>query len=402
MKGEPAVSGLSVVFTGGGTGGHLYPALALATRLRELDADSRILFIGTARLEATKVPAAGFPLKIIAVRGLTGPWSFSALLRKLHSALLLALGIPLWQAMFALWRFKPDVVVGTGGYVCGPVTLAARLMGIPSLSVEQNIRPGLTTRILARLVDVAALVTEESLSLYPLPKARFARHGKPKLVVTGNPVRSEILSARRGEGLAAFGLGAERRTLLIYGGSLGSPIINRVSLQALEMLADEYWFRSGIQVLHVTGKPSSPAGAPPEQTELGEIARRARLRYQAHPYLDNLPLALAAADLAICRGGGTTIAELSARGLPAIIVPWPGAANNEQYFNSKPLAQAGGAILMREDELTPGRLAAALKDLLRNPARLEKMSEASRSLGRPKATDEIIALVRKLASGRQG
>jgi len=388
---ESAGSNLSVVFTGGGTGGHLYPALALASRLRELHPDCRILFIGTGRLEAKKVPAAGFSIRLISVRGLAGPWNLSGLLRKAHSAALLAFGIPLWQSLLALRRFRPDVVVGTGGYVCGPVILAARLMKIPSLTVEQNLRPGLTTRLLAWLVDAAALVSEESVPLYPLPKGRFSRPGKPRLIVTGNPVRQEVLCARKEEGLAAFGLSPERRTLLVYGGSLGSGLINRVFLEALEMLADEYWFRSSVQILHVTGKES-------KEPELGERARQARLRYQAYSYLDNLPLAQAAADLALCRGGGTTIAELSARGLPAILIPWAGAANNEQYYNSRPLAHAGGAILIQEDELTPGRLAAELKSLLQDSQRLEEMSRASRSLGRSEAVDTIIALVRELAS----
>jgi UDP-N-acetylglucosamine--N-acetylmuramyl-(pentapeptide) pyrophosphoryl-undecaprenol N-acetylglucosamine transferase len=213
-------------------------------------------------------------------------------------------------------------------------------------------------------------------------------------VVTGNPVRPEVLSARREEGLAAFRLSPEKKTLLVYGGSLGSPLINRVSLEALEMLADEYWFRNSLQIIHVRGKRPQP-----EERELEEKVRRARLRYQSHDYLDNLPLALAAADLAICRGGGTTIAELSARGLPAIIIPWAEAANNEQYYNSRPLAQAGGAILIQEDELTSGRLAAELKALFQNPERLEEMSRASRTLGRPEAADEIIALMCEAARG---
>jgi len=227
------------------------------------------------------------------------------------------------------------------------------------------------------------------------------------LVVTGNPVRSEVLRARREEGLAAFGLSPERLTLLVYGGSLGSPLINRVFLESLETLADEYWFRSGVQILHITGprsafsvERSAPHNAErrTQNAELGERARRARLRYQAHPYLDNLPLAFAAADLVICRGGGTTIAELTARGVPAIIIPWAGAANNEQYHNSRPLALAGGALLIREDELTPGRLGGEVRALLRDPQRLEKMSQASRALGRPEAADKIISLILELAS----
>ena len=385
---------LSIVFTGGGTGGHVYPALALAQRLRELEPGARILFIGTGRLEAKKVPAEGFPIKLISVRGLAGPRDFAGLMRKLHSTALLALGVPLFQSLAALRAFRPQVVVGTGGYVCGPVVLAARLLKIPSISVEQNLRPGLTTRLLARLVDVAALISEESVALYPMPKGRFARPGKPRLVVTGNPIRPEIVNARKEDGLAAFGLSLERLTLLVVGGSLGSSLLNRVFLEALEMLADEFWFRNSVQIIHVVGTQSAN---PPE---LGERAKQARLRYQAHAYLDNLPLAYAAADLAICRGGGTTIAELSARGLPAIIVPWVAAANNEQYYNSKPLAHVGGALLMQEDEFTPGHLAGELKSLLQNPARLQEMSIASRKLGRPKAAEEILLIARELMQNK--
>ncbi len=443
------ISNPAVVFTGGGTGGHLYPALALAERLRELHPASRILFIGTGRLEATKVPAAGFAFKTISVRGLTGPWDLRSVLRKLQSAALLASGTPLWQSLLILRRFRPQVVVGTGGYVCGPVILAARLLGIPSLTVEQNIRPGLTSRLLARLVDAAALVSEESITYYPKPRGIFPklviaafrlRSGRrnlrnlrhppslklrrtslrikevgAKLVVTGNPIRREIVHATREEGRAAFGLSPDRLTLLVFGGSLGSARINRVFLESLETLADEHWFRTSVQIVHVVGRSSEfrvqssesdnsqlttansqLSFAKASESRLGERAQRARLRYQAHAYLDNLPLALAAADLAICRGGGTTIAELTARGLPAIIIPWGGAANNEQYFNSRPLSAAGGAIVMQEDELTTGRLTKELRDLLQNPAKLSKMAQASRALGKPEATEKIVALIEEL------
>jgi UDP-N-acetylglucosamine--N-acetylmuramyl-(pentapeptide) pyrophosphoryl-undecaprenol N-acetylglucosamine transferase len=384
---------IDVVFAGGGTGGHLYPALALAARLREMHPDSRILFIGTQRLEAAKVPAAGFSIRFITVRGLAGAKNLLGLLRKIQSAALLVFGIPLWQSLFILRDFRPQVVVGTGGYVCGPVILAARLLKIPTITVEQNLLPGFTTCQLARLVDIAALPTQESVAVYPKPQGLFVRPGKPKLVVTGNPVRADLLRATKAEGLAAFNLEKERKTLLVFGGSLGSPIINRTFLEALEILADEHWFRSGVQILHITGAPR--AGAE-EKWELGERARRARLRYQALPYLDNFPFALAAADLALCRGGGTTIAELVALGLPAIIIPWEGAANNEQYHNARPLAQAGAALVMREDELTSGRLASEIKNLLQNPAQLQEMAQASRKLGHPEAADAVIALMQEL------
>jgi UDP-N-acetylglucosamine--N-acetylmuramyl-(pentapeptide) pyrophosphoryl-undecaprenol N-acetylglucosamine transferase len=384
---------LAVLFAGGGTGGHLYPALALATRLRELHPDARVQFVGTARLEATKVPAAGFPLQLISVRGLAGPWSFAGLVRKSQSAALLALGIPLWQSVSILRHFQPDVVVTTGGYVCGPVALAAaRFMKIPTISVEQNMRPGLTTRALSRLVDVACLISEASKENYPVPKRRFERTGKPRLVVTGNPIRREFVSADRRAGTAAFGLNPDKLTIFVTGGSLGSRLINHTFIDALENLADLLWFRNGVQIVHMTGANDQPA--------LGERATRARLRYQAHQYLDNIPLAYAAADLVICRGGGTTIAELTACGVPAIIIPWAGAANNEQYYNSKPLAAAGGAILIREDEFTAGRLTSELKTLLQDPARLAQMAAASRSLGIPDAADRVLAIVEELAQLR--
>jgi UDP-N-acetylglucosamine--N-acetylmuramyl-(pentapeptide) pyrophosphoryl-undecaprenol N-acetylglucosamine transferase len=399
MSLEPKGLPLSILFAGGGTGGHLYPALAIASRLRELHPDARILFVGTHRLEAKKVPEAGFPISFITVRGLAGGRSFSGMLRKIYAALLLVSGLPIWQSLSILRRFRPEVVVGTGGYVCGPVIFAARLLKIPSMSVEQNVRPGVTTRALARLVDIAALTCEESLSTYPMPHGFASVPGRPKLVVTGNPVRADLLRATREDGLAVFDLSPERITLLVYGGSLGSPAINRIFLEALETLADEHWFRSSVQILHITGqaRPGS------EQVELGERARNARrggLRYQAFTYLDNIPLALAAADLVICRGGGTTIAELTVCGLPAIIIPWAGAANNEQYYNSRPLAAAGGAVIIQEDELTPGRLLSDLKPLLQNPPRLEEMAQAGRSLARPNATDDIIRLIEELSANQ--
>jgi len=375
---------LRVVIAGGGTGGHLYPGLAIAACLQRRHRGAEIRFIGTRRLEASKVPQAGYAFRAISVEGIAGPLRFSGLWRRLKGLAQLASGLPLWQSLWLLGRFKPDVVVGTGGYVCGPVVLAARLLRIPSLSVEQNQFPGITTRALARWVKVAVVVSEES--------AQLLRRLRPELrtEVVGTPVRPEVIETRREQGVAALGLDPGKRTLLAFGGSIGSLALNRALVGALKRLGQQEWFSREVQVLHLTGERNPVRLEPEGAAALG-------LHYQARPYLDEMHLALAAADLVVCRAGGTSLAEVAARGIPAIIVPWAGAANREQERNAQPLVEAGGAILIREEELTEERLAAEVGALLRDPERLGEMSRRSRRVGRPEAAERVVALIEELA-----
>lgn len=257
--GQPAYVGLRplrVLFAGGGTGGHLSPALAIAQTLRLCHPDAEVLFIGTAdRLEASKVPAAGFAFRAISVHGLAGRWSFAGLARRLRALLEILTLLPLWQSLFILGQFQPDVVVGTGGYVCGPVLFAARLTRRTAILVEQNEEIGYTSRLVSRFIRLAAVISESS-------GAYFRAHGI-RTEVVGNPVRPAILDTTRQQGIAALELESDRCTLAIVGGSLGSTPVNEAAIGALRRLAREHWFRDGWQVVHAVGPQRG-----------GELARR--------------------------------------------------------------------------------------------------------------------------------
>jgi len=375
---------LRVLFAGGGTGGHLSPALAVAQTLRQMHPDAEILFIGTAdRLEAVKVPAAGFAFCPISVHGLAGRWTISGLLKRLRGLLEILTLLPLWQSLAALGRFQPDVVVGTGGYVCGPVLLAAKLLGRPAFLVEQNEEIGYTSRLVSRFIRLAAVISEES--------GTFFRARGIRTEVVGNPVRPAILATTRSEGIAALELEADRSTLSIVGGSLGSTPVNEASIGALRQLAQEHWFRDGWQVIHQVGPQRGGELSSDEIKTLG-------IAYRAYPFLDNIHDLLAASDVIISRGGGTFLAEIAARGVPLVIIPWSGAANNHQARNAQPFADAGAAVVIPDDQLSETTLFSALHDILPDPSKRATMAATCRKLGHPESAQRIVTFIEEFAS----
>ncbi|HUU53360.1 MAG TPA: undecaprenyldiphospho-muramoylpentapeptide beta-N-acetylglucosaminyltransferase [Armatimonadota bacterium] len=378
-------SGPKIVLTGGGTGGHVYPALAVAGAVRKLAPQSEILYIGGDRVEARAAPAAGLPFRAISVHGLAGSVSLGQRLRSLAE---LAVGLPLVQSLRILRGFGANVVLGTGGYVSGPVLLGARLAGVPSAALDGNRVPGHTSKIVSRLVDVMAVAHPEMERFFAARVRRGAR-----VEMTGLPVRPEIVATSREEGASALGLDSSLRTVLVFGGSLGSRRMNEALTGALQGLADKDW-AGDIQVLHVTGRRFSV----PEQESKGLA-----VRYRAVPYLEErYASALAAADLVISRAGAGTVAEVTARGLPAVLSPWSEASTGEQAFNAEPLRQAGAAVVIPDAELTPERLAEVLIELLSDPARLKRMADASKRLGRPGAAERVAELVLELAARGRG
>ncbi|MFB3882910.1 MAG: glycosyltransferase [Armatimonadota bacterium] len=374
-----------VVLTGGGTGGHVYPALAVAEALRRLCPGAELLYVGGDRLEAGVVPAAGLPFRAISVHGLAGE---IPLAKRLRAALELAAWVPLFQSLGLLLSFRPEVVIGTGGYVSGPVLLAAKLLRIPRLALDGNRAPGWTSRAVARFVDVMAVAHPEMAEFFA------ARVGKgARVEVTGLPFRADVLAAGREEGRAALELDACRKTVLVLGGSLGSRRVNSAVRGALRKLGGSEALARSLQVVHVVGRRYSTEsdGEPPEG-----------VRYHQLPYLeDQYANALAAADLVIARSGASTLAELTARGLPAILIPWSLASTGEQALNAEPLGRAGAAVVIPDQELDADRLAGVLTELLGDPARLARMAEASRKLGRPDAAEAVARLALELA-GRDG
>jgi UDP-N-acetylglucosamine--N-acetylmuramyl-(pentapeptide) pyrophosphoryl-undecaprenol N-acetylglucosamine transferase len=379
----PASQELRVVIAAGGTGGHIYPAIAIAQALVARHPGAKVLFIGTReRMESRVVPAAGFDLATIAVRGLRGR---QRILRRARSFWGLLSGRSVRHSLRILRMHRPHVVVGMGGYVSGPVILAARLLRIPRITVEQNQRPGFTARLTAHMSQALCVPSPQAAE-----NARRMMRDRARIEVTGNPVRREIIETASARARAALGLAPDRLTIVATGGSLGSPDLNAAFSGAVEILARDENIARRIQALHLTGE-RDPTHAD------ADLLRRAGVPYHARTYLDEMHLALAAADIIVTRGGGTALAEIAARGVAAIIIPWSGAAGNEQEQNARPLAEAGAAIVIRDAELNAGLLAKMLRELVEDDERREAMARRSKAWGRPDAAERVAAIIEELA-----
>ena len=364
---------MKVVLAGGGTGGHVFPALALARELRARDVEA--LMVGTARgLEAAAFPAEGFSLETIHVEG------FQGVRVGAQARSLMLLPQALIHALRLLGRHRPRAVVGVGGYAAGPVGMAAVLRRIPLLIHEQNRSPGLTNRVLARVANVVAVSLEATGPL-------FGR----EVVVTGNPIRREILEGDRRKGLEAFQLDPTRKTVLIFGGSQGAYRINRAVVEDLPHLRR---LRDRIQIIHATGEQ--------DRGEVEEAYQAWKGEARVLPFVQDMASAYAAADLVVCRAGATTIAELTALGKPALLIPYPFAANDHQRENAEEVVRVGGARMILDRDLTGHRLAVELYELLDDPGTLTAMGQAAHSLGRPDAASHLADLVCQLAGARRG
>ncbi len=362
---------MRVIVSGGGTGGHIYPALTLIRTIGRKVPEARFLYVGTrAGLEADIVPREGIPFTTVEISGFKRSLSPANLARgaKAFGGVLKSLRI--------VREFRPDIAIGTGGYVCGPILLAASLLRVPSLVQEQNTVPGITNKLLSRFVSRIAAGTREALAVFP----------KQKTVFTGNPIRREVMEARREEGLAAFGLDPGKKTILVSGGSRGARSINR----AMTGVLAHYAGRPGVQILHVTGSDGY-------EDTLAELTA-AGINWEAagnlflRPYLYDMPQALACADLAVFRAGAIGIAELTARGVPSILIPYPYAAANHQEHNARAVEAAGAARMILDRDLGAESLLRLLSELLEDDGTLRRMAEASRALGRPQAAEEIADL----------
>ncbi len=359
-----------MLIAGGGTAGHVNPALALGRALE----GAEVVFVGTERgSEAKLVPAAGLPLENIIVRGFdrAKPWSIFAVAVTALKAVA--------QARAILRRFQPDVVVGMGGYVALPVCAAARLARVPIVIHEQNIVFGLTNRLCKRVAKRVAVSFEESLA-----------EAGPGGVNTGNPVLPEIAAMdrdlERKNAVAHFSLDPARSTLLVFGGSQGAKRIN----DAVPGLVSLWAERSDRQILHITGSAQDRVVAMDDQA-------RGTLIYKRVDFVARMQEPYAVADLALCRGGATTVAELGAVGLPALIVPYPYHRDKQQERHGLALQKAGAARLIEDAETTPERVAAEVDDLFDTEGRLDDMKSAARSFGRPDAAQALARVVREVA-----
>lgn len=363
---------MRVIVTGGGTGGHIYPALAIAQGIKQQYPGADILYVGTAAgLEADIVPQAGYPFKKISVSS-----GFARKLAVKNIKVFWQAGQGILEAQKIVRQFKPDIVIGTGGYVCGPVVLAAVINKIPTLIHEQNALPGITNKLLSRFVSRVAVTFEDSITRFP-PKTRIH--------LTGLPVRPEIFTVDKEQAYARLNLQRDKQTLLVFGGSRGARKINTAMLEVLKQAKDSW------QIVHVTGKGEYQQYL--RQVREAGIALDNTGNINVIPYLYNMPDALAVADLVVCRAGATTLAELTALGLPSILIPYPYAAENHQEYNARALADRGAAIMIKDSQLTGELLLNHIDNLFSQPQRLAEMAEKSAALGRPQALTEILTLI---------
>ncbi len=369
-KGRPP----RVLFACGGTGGHVYPAIAIADAVRAERADASIAFAGTRdRMEWTAVPKAGYEIHPIAAAGIRRGFSAEAVARNLRLPFTLTRGLA--DALTLVGGFDPDVVVGTGGYVTGPVGLAAYLRRRPLAILELDAHGGVANRALARFARVVFVAFEAAKAAFPARKVEVA----------GNPVRAELATANRAEALAHFGIPAEPnpRVLLVMGGSLGAGPLNTMTREGLgALLADPNHY-----VVWQTGARFFDAVK-------AEVPEHPRLRLL--PYLDRMDLAYAAADLAVCRSGAITCAELAVTHTPAVLVPSPNVVADHQTKNARALADAGAALLLPESE-SDGAVERVVLPLLADTPRRLNMEEAARRIARPDASRTIATRVLRLA-----
>ena len=347
----------------------MVPALALADVLS--GRGQQVAFCGTELgMEKDLVPRAGYPFSVVRIRGFERPLGLSTL------RTLLSLPLAAADAWRVLRATRPDCVVGVGAYASGPVVAEAALRGIPTVAVEMDSHMGLTNRVLSRLVDRVCLSYPDS------------EHKGDKYVYTGRPLLPTLLTATREEGLKRFGLASDRPVLLVFGGSLGAHALNEAVLEAYAAKQTRF------QIVHVTGERDYSLVA---DTLARPNANRA---YQAHAFLDDFPLALAAADAVVARAGGS-VAEILARGVPALLVPYPYAAGDHQTKNARAVAEAGAALTVANADLTPQSLAQAVVTLL-EPDVNSRMRRAALSLAIPDATIRIADVVVELLTRRAG
>jgi UDP-N-acetylglucosamine--N-acetylmuramyl-(pentapeptide) pyrophosphoryl-undecaprenol N-acetylglucosamine transferase len=379
MTGHGGRAGLRVLIAAGGSGGHVFPGLALAWTLTARDPTTMVRFAGTSRgIEIRAVPAAGFPLDLLPILPLfrrPAPETVAAPFAAVRGVL---------AAERLIRRHRVEVVCGMGAYVTLPVAVGAWRAGVPVVLHEQNAVPGIANRLAARVARTVALGVAEAAAGFPVASWRT--------VVVGNPVRPELAhldrAGLRGQGLAAFDLDPRRRTLLVFGGSGGVWRLN----EAL-VAATRHWPEpTAVQILHACGRGFEPA-VRAAWAAAGPAGRG--LAVKVLPFIDRMDLAYAAADLALTRAGASTLAELTAAGVPAVLVPLARATAGHQAANARAVAATGGAVVVEDDgrDLTGPRLAATVAPLLADPERLAVMAEAMRGLGRPDAAQDLAALV---------
>ena len=356
---------MRAVLAGGGTGGHVIPALAIAHQLKN-QYGAELLFIGTPRgMENRLVPAAGFDLRLVQV-GALNRVSLATQLRTLFD-----LPRAVWSASRFLTEFRADVVIGVGGYASGPAMAAAILRGIPTLAFEPNVVPGFANRLVARWVSAAAVHFDETCRYFPNCR------------VTGVPVRAAFFEI----GLKAAG---RPPTLLVFGGSQGARAINDAMIASLPGLRTR---TAELYIVHQTGER--------DYDRVRAAYGHAGISGEVHKFIDDMPAMFARADLVVCRAGASTVAEITAAGKPAIFVPFPRAADDHQNVNARALERMNAAVVVEESHLEAAYLVDTIAALIGDPGRLQSMSAAAKALAHPQAVQEIGVIVEELVDARR-
>lgn len=358
------------LFAGGGTGGHLYPAIAVASKIMELNPDSIILFVGTkGKIESEIVPKLGFDFKTIWISGFSRKLNFKNLIFPIK------LIVSMIQSLFLNLKFKPNVAIGTGAYVSGPAIWGASATGAKIMLLEQNSYPGLTNRLLERKADQIYISFEES--------KKYFRETE-KLTVSGNPIRSEIKLIDSIEAKRNLGFNSDGTTLFIVGGSLGAKSINEQIEKNIDLFNE-----LGLQIIWQTG-----------ERYYDQYRKYDSPNILVKKYIDDIAIAYSAADLVIARAGATTIAEVSVLGLPVLFIPSPNVAADHQYKNAKTIVDADAAELIKDDELDK-KFKSTLVELLNNPKKLERMKKNIKIFSKPDAAEVIAKSAINLAEKKK-
>jgi len=367
---------MKFVISGGGTGGHVYPALAIVRGLQEKWPESQFLYIGSQKgIEKKIVSQEKIPFQSIKIKqGINR----SHLLKSVFTA---CYSVPesFWEARSLIQQFRPDAVIGTGGYVSFPVVCAGEFLGYPTFIHEQNAWPGLTNRILARKATCTMLT---------FPEAQNHLQAK-RIALTGLPVRPEILQTQREEAQTFLQLEKNRFTVLIFGGSLGAASINQATEAMLPDLLE-----TSLQLIWITGAKHYESIQKRLQ-EQGFLQENHPLKIHLYPYLYEMAQAMAASDLAVCRCGAATLSELQMVGLPAVLIPYPYATENHQEKNGMSLVQQGAGVLIADSGLNAGTLREAIEGIWKNPEKQQKMREQMKSLAQPDSLQKIVAEIER-------
>ncbi|PFU95240.1 undecaprenyldiphospho-muramoylpentapeptide beta-N-acetylglucosaminyltransferase [Bacillus cereus] len=361
---------MRVLVSGGGTGGHIYPALALIREIKKLNPEARFLYIGTENgLESTIVPKAGIPFQSIVISGFKRKIS----LDNVKTVMRFLKGVQ--DSKRYIRRFNPDIVIGTGGYVCGPVVYAAAKLGIPTIVHEQNSVPGVTNKFLSRYVDKVAVCFEAAIEHFP----------ESKVVMTGNPRASEVMDQNGMKGKRSVGLSLPKKSVLIFGGSRGARPINDAFVEAIEQFGNKSY-----EILYVTGEVhyDKVMEAVKQKGNPSNVIIKS--------FIHNMPEVLTGVDLVVSRAGATTLAELTALGKPSVLIPSPYVTNNHQEKNARSVVDKGAAKMLLEKDLTAETLIRDIDEILLNAQTLQNMKLAAKQLGIPDAANKLYEVMNKL------